>query len=363
MPGMTIKTNKAGRNANMSFRYIGSKARVVEAIIEHVGQPDGGVFVDAFSGTGAVAQAASRAGWKVHVNDHLTSSAIMSFARLSSLADIPFVGLSSYRNAIAALNDAPPRKGFIWSQYSPASSDQCAVSRMYFTEENAQKIDGIRYQIRQWHEQGVITLHEQQVLIADLMRAANRIANTAGTYGCFLSKWQRQSLYPLIIEPVSFPKSAPSATLGTQDVGELQCKPEDTVYLDPPYTKRQYAAYYHILETIALGDEPEVEGVCGIRPWREKASDFCYKGRAAKAIERLVSGLPARRIFLSYSTEGHVPIETLSESLACIGDVSLHALQNIGRYRPNKAASKAASDVGELLFCIEKTKQAKCVAA
>ena len=40
----------------------------------------------------------------------------------------------------------------------------------------------------------------------------------------------------------------------------------DTVYLDPPYTKRQYAAYYHILETISLGDEPIVEGICGIRP-------------------------------------------------------------------------------------------------
>ena len=40
----------------------------------------------------------------------------------------------------------------------------------------------------------------------------------------------------------------------------------DTVYLDPPYTKRQYAAYYHILEAISLGDEPIVEGICGIRP-------------------------------------------------------------------------------------------------
>lgn len=347
----------------MSLRYIGSKARIVDAIIEHVGQPDGGVFVDAFSGTGAVAHAASRAGWKVHVNDHLASSAIMSYARLSSQADIPFERLSSYRNAIAILNDTPPVQGFIWAQYSPASSYHCEVSRMYFTEGNARKIDGIRQQIRQWHEQGVITISEQQVLIADLMRAANRIANTAGTYGCFLSKWQRQSLNPLVVEAAIFPESAPLATFGSEDVDQVKCRPEDTVYLDPPYTKRQYAAYYHILETIALGDEPEVEGVCGIRPWREKASDFCYKARAAKAIERLVSSLPARRIFLSYSTEGHVPIETLSENLAGIGSVSLHSLQNIGRYRPNKAASKAASDVGELLFCIEKNKQAARAAA
>lgn len=347
----------------MSFRYIGSKARIVEAIIDHIGAPDGGIFVDAFSGTGAVAEAASRAGWPVHVNDHLASSAIMSYARVTSKADIPFKGLSSYYNAIAILNEALPVRGFIWREYSPASSDYCGVSRMYFTEENAQKIDGIRGKIRSWRQSDIITPHEERVLIADLMRAANRIANTAGTYGCFLSKWQRQSLDTLVIEPGKYLETSPHATMSTRDVHQVPCAPEDTVYLDPPYTKRQYAAYYHILETIALGDEPQVEGVCGIRPWREQASEFCYKVRAAKAIERLVSELPARRIFLSYSTEGHVPIKSLSESLAGIGEVSVHSLQNIGRYRPNKAASRAASNVGELLFCIEKTKEAKREAA
>lgn len=347
----------------MSFRYIGSKARIVEAIIDHIGPPEGGVFVDAFSGTGAVAEAASRAGWPVHVNDHLASAAIMSYARVTSKADIPFRGLSGYHSAIAALNEASSARGFIWREYSPASSDHCGVSRMYFTEENAQKIDGARQQIRKWRQHDAITPNEERVLIADLMRAANRVANTAGTYGCFLSKWQRQSLDALVIEPGNYLESAPHATMSTHDVHQVPCTAEDTVYLDPPYTKRQYAAYYHILETIALGDEPQVEGVCGIRPWREKASDFCYKIRAAKAIERLIADLPARRIFLSYSTEGHVPIESLSDTLAGIGELSVHSLQNIGRYRPNRAASKAATEVGELLFCIEKDKDAKRAAA
>lgn len=95
----------------------------------------------------------------------------------------------------------------------------------------------------------------------------------------------------------------------------------------------------------------------------KKHLTFAIKSEPRKAIERLISELPARRIFLSYSTEGHVPIKSLSDSLAGIGELSVHSLQNIGRYRPNKAASKAASDVGELLFCIEKTKEAKRVAA
>lgn len=347
----------------MSLRYIGSKARVVDAILDRIGPPDGGVFVDAFSGTGAVAAAASKSGWKVHVNDHLSSSAIMSFARLVSKIDTPFCKLGGYFSAIQVLNSVEKKPGFVWREYSPASSQHCSVSRMYFTEGNAQKIDAIRCQIREWRDSEVINENEERVLISDLMRAANRVANTAGTYGCFLSKWQRQSLDSLVLEPAPMRRTAPRATMSSVDVGAVRCFQEDTVYLDPPYTKRQYAAYYHILETIALGDEPQVEGVCGIRPWREKASDFCYKVRAAKAIETLISSLPARRIFLSYSTEGHVPISALSETLSTLGAVKLHTLQNIGRYRPNRAASEAASDVGEVLFYIEKSMQRSEVAA
>lgn len=352
-----------GERSYMSFRYIGSKARVVDTIIDRIGSPDGGMFIDAFSGTGAVAEAASRAGWKVHVNDHLSSSAIMSFARLVSKADVSFSGLGGYTSAVEVMNSLKPQRGFIWREYSPGSLQHCSVSRMYFTEGNAQKIDAIRSQIREWRSREDINQSEERILIADLMRAANRVANTAGTYGCFLSKWQRQSLDSLVLEPAPLRKCAPRASMSAVDVAAVHCSPEDTVYLDPPYTKRQYAAYYHILETIALGDEPEVDGVCGIRPWREKASDFCYKTRAAKAIETLIDALPARRIFLSYSTEGHVPITVLSEALSNLGVVKLHRLQNIGRYRPNRAASEAASDVGEVLFYIEKTAQRNDVAA
>ena len=37
------------------------------------------------------------------------------------------------------------------------------------------------------------------------------------------------------------------------DVLDVQYEDGDVAYFDPPYTKRQYAAYYHILETIAAG--------------------------------------------------------------------------------------------------------------
>lgn len=347
----------------MSFRYIGSKARIVESIISHVGKPTDGKFVDAFSGTGAVAEAASKAGWPVLVNDHLASSAIMSLARLISSQQVNYEKLGGYENAIDELNASKPKRGFIWKEYSPASAKHCDVERMYFTEANAQKIDGIRITISDWMNRGLINKSEETVLVADLLGASNKIANTAGTYGCFLSTWQRQSLGKIFMTPRNISNELPSARMTVGDVLDVEYAPEDTVYLDPPYTKRQYAAYYHILETIALGDKPKVEGVCGIRPWRHIASDYCYKTRAAQALEKLISSIPARRIFLSYSNEGHVPLDELTNILQGTGNVVVHDLESVGRYRPNRVASAAGSEVGEVLFFIDKAVQENRVAA
>ena len=347
----------------MSFRYIGSKARLVDTILDHIGKPVGGKFIDAFCGTGAVAEAASKAGWPVLVNDHLVSSGIMALARVMSKTQAPFDAIGGYESAIAELNCVEPQPGFIWREYSPASLTHCATERKYFTEENAQKIDGIRQQISDWLKGGTITGAESYVLIADLMGAANRVANMAGTYGCFLAKWQKQAFDALVLSPRVIRDHASDASMSSCDVLDVECTLDDTVYLDPPYTKRQYAAYYHILETIALGDTPKVEGVCGIRPWRHIASDYCYKTRAADALEKLVGTIPARRIFLSYSNEAHVPLELLGEVLQGHGSVVRHDLDFVGRYRPNRAASKAGSEVGEVLFYIEKNVHENLVAA
>lgn len=142
------------------------------------------------------------------------------------------------------------------------------------------------------------------------------------------------------------------ATVG--DVFDVSNAAEDLVYLAPPYTKRQYASYYHILETVAMGDEPEVGGVAGLRPWRALASDFCYKTRAFKTLSRLVSGLKAQKVLLSYSSEGHICMEDMKAELSKIGEFTMHPLGAIGRYRPNKVASSTASDVNEFLVVVER---------
>ena len=191
---------------------------------------------------------------------------------------------------------------------------------------------------------------EELLLIADLLSATNRVANIAGTYGCFLSKWQQQANERIELRARTLRTKPCDVTTSVTDADKVRTERDDLVYLDPPYTKRQYAAYYHIPETIALGDTPTVEGVAGLRPWRNKASEFCYKDRALPALVKVIKGVGSSRVLLSYSEDGHIPIHALTEALSKIGTVSPARLMDIGRYRPNKAASKGAASVGEYLI-------------
>jgi adenine-specific DNA-methyltransferase len=317
------------------FRYIGSKARIAKAILDIVGPPQGGFLVDAMSGTGAVALEAARRGWPIRLNDSLTSAVFMSWARLANKNDVPFRLLGGYRGAIRQLNSAKPERGFVWANYSPASVAVTGFERRYFTELNARLIDAARLRIRAWRETGQISEEEAMLLVADLLVAANRVANTAGTYGSFLRNWAPNALREFALVPRALNTRSTPVEVQVGDVADVRIGPDDVGYFDPPYTKRQYAAYYHVLETISIGDEPAVDGVTGLRPWRTKASDFCYRKRALDAIVRAVDGPSQVRSFISYSSRGHVSLFALEARLSDSGTVRIHRVGSVPGYRPN----------------------------
>jgi adenine-specific DNA-methyltransferase len=336
----------------VSVRYIGSKTRIVDQIMAVLGPPDpgSGRFVDAFCGTGAVAAGAAALGWRVHLNDQLYAAVCLASARVASTEEAGFAGLGGYDAAVAQLNECPPVEGFVWREYTPVSLQFAGVERRYFTIANGARIDGVRHRIREWHQACALSEVESRLLIADLLQAANRIANISGTYGCFLREWSSQAHEPLrvrarVLAPVA---REVTATIGSASV--LDTTASDVYYIDPPYTKRQYAAYYHLLETIAHGDAPRVVGVTGLRPWRDRASEFCYKRRALGAFEELISRINASRILISYSSEGHIELAPLKAMLAMFGRVGVHDVGSIGRYRPNEKASEAGMRVTEYII-------------
>ena len=334
----------------MGYRYIGSKVRIADDIIRYLGSPEeGSTFIDAFSGTGIVASSAANIGWKIKINDMMQCAAIMSEARLICREDVPFSSFGGYEKTLKILSQSK-KEGFFWREYSPASLSAVGVERRYFSEENAKRIDGAVAKIHEWKENGEINHPEFALLTATLIVATNAIANIAGTYGCFLSSWQPQALGALTLKPLDLRDKKVLYSVTTDDVFKVNSNPKDIVYLDPPYTKRQYASYYHVLETIAIGDEPVVSGVAGLRPWKNRASVFCYKAKACEALVNLTESQNAQRVLISYSNDGHIQLNQLVNELEKSGIVEIIEIGSIGRYRPNAVASSHKPEVKEYLI-------------
>jgi adenine-specific DNA-methyltransferase len=341
------------------IRYIGSKARIASAILDLVGVPSlgAGRFVDLFAGAGWVSREAASRGWRVKANDFLLSAIAVTTAHLCSESDVSFENLGGYQKVVDELNATEPLRGFIFREYTPSGSSRSGHERKYFTRDNGALIDGMRRRIEDLFERGEITSTERLILIADLLSAANSVANTAGTYGCFLSYWSSNALNRITLNPTALLATSQPFEVSCLDAFHVPVVSSDTVYLDPPYTKRHYPAYYHILETIAAADEPEVHGVTGLRPWQDKSSPFCYKRRALGALDRLVRIMPARRLFLSYSSEGHLGLDQIASTLGMYGCTHVHELGSLGRYRPNQGATENGTHVKE--FLVELVKKAE----
>ena len=100
--------------------------------------------------------------------------------------------------------------------------------------------------------------------------------------------------------------------------------PFAAVYADPPYTRDHYSRYYHVLETMALRDDPEVATTKirsngtprlsrGMYRLQRHQSPFCIPTKAPEAFERLFATVAKRNVplVLSYSpyeaSAGHRP--------------------------------------------------------
>jgi adenine-specific DNA-methyltransferase len=337
----------------MPIEFLGSKARLLSFLTEKIGgyAVAGEHFVDLFCGTASVGSAFRGRGLQVTANDHLWLCATIAEANLlnhgtpdfSSLLPTgevrPRRGEATYESVLRTLNEVEPREGFVFQNYSPASLENCGVARMYFTKANAARIDAIRGRIDEWDQ--LLSRGEKALLITDLVRAASRHSNTAGTYGCYLKRWKPRAVARLELDPSKTPSLRGSDHAVHRQRAEdlLPTLEADVVYVDPPYTKRQYAAYYHLLETIVRYDAPEISGKTGLRQWSAASSDFCFRRKAPGALERLVRRTRARHLFLSYNSDGQIADEAIRDILTSRGKLQVWELP-YQRYRSSSGVHR-----------------------
>ena len=323
------------------MRYIGNKTKLlpaIEGLLLEKGIAPPGVFLDIFSGSGAVSRRMKQLGWRVVANDHLVCAATQARAAVelerspafrSVLARKElrsFVRSTTGKEAIARtegdshelsavvafLNQVPGAPGLISRQYSEGGP----AGRRFFTRAVGERIDGVRETLARWRADGALGPREEPVLLASLIDAADRCANISGTYGAFLKTWQANARGPLALRcPHVVPGKG--SRVHCRDANELVREvPCSVLYIDPPYNRRQYAKNYHVLEVIAelasVEDEAAYEetiyGRTGLREFEGRRSAYCLgRGEVSPceaAFGDLLENARAEHIVVSYNEEG-----------------------------------------------------------
>lgn len=341
--------------------YLGNKVGFADLLTVEIVRSlsAGAVVADIFGGTGAVSVALARSGHVVQANDHLPLSVTWLRARLRG-ADADFSGLAPLigplgrdplATIVAHLNACRGETGWVTRNYSPLSALTAGVERMYLTVTNAQKVDAVRHRLREWR--GLLTDAEHALLLTCLLEAVGEVSNIAGTYGCYLKRWKPSALRELVLRPYRDLADAGRHLVTCRDAEIVAAETEaEAIYADPPYTKRQYAAYYHLLNSIATDEEPALTGSTGLPDWHPLASDWCYRSRAPQALERLAAKSSSPVLALSYSSDGHISDDAIRAILATHGRVTVHEFER-RRYRSSALPHKGATVI-ERLYVMER---------
>lgn len=207
------------------------------------------------------------------------------------------------------LNNVEGVDGFIYNNYAAGSGS----GRLYYSDYNARKVDAARQLIINDYHEGVINENEYYYYLSSILESIDKHANTASVYGAFLKKIKKTAQKDVLFTPVETILSDKNNIMLQGDANvNIKKISGDVLYLDPPYNSRQYNANYHLLETIALYDNPPIKGKTGIRADDEKTkSNYSKKREALQSLDNLIDNANYPLILLSYNNEGIITLEDI----------------------------------------------------
>ena len=264
-------------------------------------------FADVFSGTSSV-------GFLFRT---LNCSAVYSndieyYSYVIARASICSNYTEKVKKLMSVISASEPAIGCLSQNYSE-SGDQ---KRMFFTIENANRIDGMRMKLEEI--KSTITESEYYYLLASIIVSADTCANIPAIYGSFLKEYKKSAVNPIKLEPIH----TKTGIIKNNRAFQLDCVEfadkmgnVDFVYLDPPYNERQYSKNYHVLNYIARYDESlEIYGKTGLI--KDVAlSDWCSKKTASIILDKLLEKLhkKTKYVFMSYNNEGIIGHDAIKE--------------------------------------------------
>lgn len=357
----------------MLLRYLGNKQDLIIPLLTEAAKhcERGAHVVDIFSGSLAASFGFKRAGYQVTANDINLFSHIMGQAYLVSTAVphvelgdlipqkciaelrreagatvaslspvggyealqdprahaafVDFVALQRYLTNLE-LDELPrqARKTHFFDSYCEAGSNSAFTSsrgssgrRRFFSANNALRLDIILNRLREWRREDAITSGVQALVLATLLRGAEKVANTQGTYHDFpRTAWDSRASGVLTLDPP--PLEIIVAGRDGHRVGREQDSLEfisevpehQLLYIDPPYNFRQYSAYYFLPNVMCrypeMADPDEyfsqIKYVRGQNPQDDFSSTFCKAKRFISDLRTLIARAKCDTVMISYFT-------------------------------------------------------------
>lgn len=345
-------------------KYLGNKRVLLNDILTFTNEncPDAKSVYDVFTGTTNVARMYKKNGFDVYANDANRFSYVLGKTYLNSNKYPRFSGLNlekittpeidlkvrfksdvakdkdtlfnsqNVNNVLEELNHAEnvfnhlnslnkKIKGvnyFIYDHYTVFGKHSSYKSvrgtegkRNYFSKENAIILDNILHCTRDWYKSGTISEAEMFYIMTAVIEEVTLNANVSGTFHDFnRHKLWPNSLQKFFLKLPVIDINQSKGNIFNADSEELSASipAHDILYIDPPYNFRQYSAYYHFLNFIAiypLVDDvkdylSEITFVRGQRMDDDFTSKFCFKAQFMDALDNLIQNTNSRYIIMSY---------------------------------------------------------------
>lgn len=290
-----------------TIRYMGNKVKLLDFIIpeilKHTSSLD--IVCELMSGTNSVTYAL-KGKRCVYTNDIQYYSFIIANALIKNNTETitSNKALNELENNFQLNKE---KKEFCFFEKNYANT--------YFSMEQCIEIDSIRFAIEK------ITNYERKCLyLVSLMYSMCICQATSGHFAQYLpqehprlKKITNRSIWDTFIKKcddfsdIVFNNFENKTFNQNYDslIKSKDFEPVSLVYIDPPYTGEQYSRFYHILETVCLYDNPDLE-YKGLYRTDRFTSPFSLRSKVFDEFEKLLSELSWRKkkVIVSYSTKG-----------------------------------------------------------
>ena len=344
--------------------YMGNKRKLlykIEEIIQSIQDKEGRRLHigDGFAGSGVVSRLFKKYASTLYTNDIADYSETLNQCFLSNINEQEHHIICEYietANKHANEKTTIFNKPYISGTWSP-KGEITEKSRVYFTEENGERIDIIRNYI------DTLPNKYKPYVLAPLIIECSIHNNTSGHFSAFYKNEKGKGQYggknhidlkritqPITLKMPLYHNSNCKVVVNKMDTNEwVKTLPKlDLVYYDPPYNKHPYSIYYFLLNIINNWEPIDIPDTNRGQPLNWEKSNYNSSCNAEQSLTDLIKNTNSTYILLSYNNGGIIKLDKLDEILSTYGEVTkipvehktYNKLKGISEYKKKEEKEK-----------------------